>query len=173
MPPTFKRTLCAVLVALGSSIAGPAAMGQDPGSSGFDGADADRDGVVTPDEWDQFSSRLFDSVDRDGDGLASADELRQSFDSFDLNGDGVIEGRESPLVIILGDGDGDGRVSPDEFQAIDWNRKALDRDADGAISREEFRNARRDIYDRADFDRSVTLNRSEYEGAPSLTLFRF
>ena len=87
--------------------------------------------------------------------------------------DGVIDGNEAPLVIILGDDDRDGRVSPAEFDAIDWDRDSIDADGDGLVSREEFKNARRQVHDQADFDRSTTLGRSEYNGAPSLTLFRF
>jgi len=46
-------------------------------------------------------------------------------------------------------------------------------DGDGRLSRDEFRRAQREIHDEADFDRSTTLGRSEYNGSPSLTLFRF
>jgi EF hand len=173
MPPTFAARLHALLIMLAVATAGSSALGQDPGPSGFDQADANHDGIVDPDEWDQSSARLFDQIDTNGDGLASPAELGRSYDTFDYNHDGVIEGGESPLVIILGDTDGDGRVSPSEFDSINWTRKSLDSDGDGAVSRDEFRNARREIYDRADFDRSLTLNRSEYQGAPSLSLFQF
>lgn len=152
---------------------GPAVRGQEARAEGFARVDANHDGVIDRDEWEQFSSRLFEGIDRDGDGQASAEELGQSFVTFDYNQDDVIEGHEAPLIIILGDADGDGRVSRDEFAIIDWNRGSIDTDRNGALSREEFARAQRRIYDQADFDRSTTLGRSEFEAAPSFTLFRF
>lgn len=169
----LRATLVVLFVALPVALPASMTLGQDQSASGFDGADGNHDGAVDRDEWEQVGDRLFDQLDTDGDGLASPQELRRSFDSIDADHDGMIDGGESPLVIILGDTDGDDRVSPSEYQAIDWTRKPIDLDGDGAISRDEFRDARRQIYDRADYDRSVTLNRSEYEGAPSLSLFRF
>jgi len=172
LPTIAGQTLRAAMAVLFVAAAGSSALGQD-GTPGFDQADQNQDGVIDPAEWDRAGSRLFDRVDADSDGLASPQELGRSFDNFDANHDGMIDGRESPLVIILGDTDEDERVSPSEFQAIDWTRKSIDRNGDGAVSRDEFRDARRQIYDRADYDRSLTLNRSEYDGAPSLTLFKF
>ena len=167
-------SLC-TLLALGSATVSmaPAALAQDAGATGFDEVDANHDGVINLEEWDQFSSRLFDGIDKDGDGEGSPEELGQAFETFDYNQDGVIDGDEAPLIIILGDDDGDGRVSRDEFDSLDWTRDSIDANRDGRVSREEFGNARREVYDQADFDRSTTLGRSEYDGAPSLTLFRF
>jgi Ca2+-binding EF-hand superfamily protein len=165
--------LCTLLALLSGSAAGPTALAQDAGATGFDEADANHDGVINLEEWDQFSSRLFDGIDKDGDGEGSPEELGQAFETFDYNKDGVIDGNEAPLIIILGDDDGDGRVSRDEFDSLDWTRESIDANRDGRVSREEFGNARREVYERADFDRSTTLGRSEYNAAPSLTLFRF
>lgn len=173
LPTMVGRTLRAALVVLIAAFPPSMAQGQDPSAPGFEATDTNHDGTVDRDEWEQSGDRLFDQVDTDGDGLASPQELRRSFDGFDADHDGMIEGRESPLVVILGDSDGDDRVSPSEFQAIDWARPSIDRDGDGAVSRDEFRDARREIYDRADYDRSLTLNRSEFNGAPSLSLFKF
>ena len=150
-----------------------AVLAQGATAGGFDALDANQDGVIDQAEWEAFSARLFDRIDLDGDGQASAEELDDAFEAFDYNKDGMIDGHEAPLVIILGDDNGDGRVAPEEFNAIDWARDSIDVDADGRISREEFGKARREVYDRADFDRSATLGRSEFEAAPSLTLFRF
>jgi Ca2+-binding EF-hand superfamily protein len=152
---------------------GPAAPAEDAKAHSFNRVDANDDGVINQEEWDQFSSHLFDGIDKDGDGHGSPEELDQAFESFDYNEDGVIHGHEAPLVIILGDKDGDGRVNKDEFDSIDWKRSSIDTDGDGSVSRDEFRRAHRSIYDRADFDRSATLGRSEYDAAPSFTLFRF
>ena len=149
------------------------APAQDPEANAFERADANGDGVIDSDEWVQFGSRLFKKIDRDGDGAADAAELGAAFEAFDYNRDGVIDGSEAPLVIILGDVDGDGRVGREEFGAIDWRRDSIDADGDGLVTRKEFAHARRQIYDQADFDRSTTLGRSEYEAAPNLTLFRF
>ena len=141
--------------------------------SAFDAADTNDDDLIDQEEWDRFSSELFDDIDRDADGSASAEELDKAYESFDYNKDGVIDGEEAPLVIILGDADEDGQVTRKEFEAIDWNRPSIDADGDGRLSRDEFRRAQREIHDEADFDRSTTLGRSEYNGSPSLTLFRF
>ena len=162
--------MAAIVVALAMGRPAPAA---DPEASAFDRADTNQDGAIDADEWAQFSSGLFDRIDRDGDGAAGAAELDEAFETFDYNRDGVIDGDEAPLVIILGDADGDGLVGRDEFEAIDWTRASIDADGDGLVSRKEFADARRRIYDQADFDRSTTLGRSEYDAAPSFTLFRF
>jgi len=176
MRATLTAGLCALLALLIGSAAvsvTPATLAQEAGEMVFDAVDANNDGVINAEEWGQFSSRLFDGIDKDGDGQGSAEELDEAFETFDYNQDGVIDGNEAPLIIILGDGDGDGQVSPEEFETIDWARGSIDTDGDGRISREEFGNARSEVFDRADFDRSTTLGRSEYNGAPSLTLFRF
>lgn len=168
-----RAGLCAAAALAIGLGAGRPAPADDPETSAFDRADANRDGVIDSAEWAQFSSGLFDRIDRNGDGAADAAELDRAFDTFDYNRDGTIDGREAPLVVILGDADGDGRVGRDEFEAIDWGRRSIDSDGDGLVSRKEFANARRQIYDQADFDRSTTLGRSEYNAAPNLTLFRF
>jgi len=166
-------TLLALLIGSATVSMGPTALAQDAGATGFDEVDTNHDGVINLEEWDQFSSRLFDGIDKDADGEGSPEELGQAFETFDYNKDGVIDGDEAPLIIILGDDDGDGRVSPAEFDSINWTRDSIDANRDGRVSREEFGKARREVYDQADFDRSTTLGRSEYNGAPSLTLFRF
>jgi len=176
MRPTLATGLCslfALVIGCAMVCVAPTAFAQNAEASRFDQVDTNRDGVINQEEWDQFSSQLFDAIDKDGDGHGSAEELDEAFESFDYNKDGVIDGNEAPLVIILGDDDRDGRVSPAEFDAIDWDRDSIDADGDGLVSREEFKNARRQVHDQADFDRSTTLGRSEYNGAPSLTLFRF
>ena len=169
----MKLGLCAAAAIVIVLAAGRPAPASGPEAGAFDRADANQDGVIDAGEWEQFSSGLFDRVDRDGDGAASAAELDEAFETFDYNRDGVIDGRESPLVIILGDTDGDGLVGRDEFEAIDWTRASIDTDGDGLVSRKEFADARRRIYDQADSDRSTTLGRSELEAAPNFTLFRF
>ena len=162
--------LVAMLMALPA--AGPAeADGTAAGA--FEAADRNQDDLIDADEWDRFSAELFDGIDRDADGSASARELDEAYESFDYNKDGVIDGEEAPLVVILGDADDDGRVTRKEFEAIDWTHPQIDADGDGRLSEEEFRRARREVHDAADFDRSTTLGRSEYNGSPSLTLFRF
>lgn len=169
----MKLGLCPVAALVIVLAMGRPAPAADPEASAFDRADANQDGVIDADEWGQFSSGLFERIDQDGDGAASAAELDEAFETFDYNRDDVIDGSEAPLVIILGDTDGDGLVGRDEFDAIDWTRDSIDTDGDGLVSRKEFADARRRVYDQADFDRSTTLGRSEYDAAPRLTLFRF
>lgn len=165
--------LGALLALMIHAASGPMAQAQEAETNGFDRIDADGDEAIDAEEWKRFSAQLFDGIDKDGDGRASPEELDEAFETFDYNQDGVIDGHEAPLIIILGDTDEDGRVSREEFESIDWTRDSVDTDGDGSLSREEFHRAQGSIYDRADFDRSTTLGRSEYNEAPSFTLFRF
>ncbi len=165
--------LCVPLAMLFSVTGQRAALSQDAAATAFDGADANHDGAVSLQEWDGSSARIFDGIDTDKDGQGSPEELSQAFDTFDYNHDGVIDGREAPIIISLGDADGDGLVGPEEFKSIDWTRETIDSNRDGAVSRREFRDARRRVYNQADLDRDSSLTRNELEDAPRITLFRF
>ena len=172
------RVMLCVPLAMFFSVTGQRAAlsqdgGQEGGATAFDGADTNSDGAVTIEEWDGSSARIFDAVDTDKDGQGRAEELSQAFETFDYNHDGVIDGRESPIIITMGDTDGDGLVGPEEFKSIDWTRETIDSDGDGAVSRREFRDARRGIYTHADRDRDRSLSLQEFDDAARITLFRF
>ena len=165
--------LCLSLAMFLSVTGQRAALSQDAAATAFDGADANHDGAVSLQEWDGSSARIFDGIDTDKDGQGSPEELSQAFDTFDYNHDGVIDGREAPIIISLGDADGDGLVGPEEFKSIDWTRETIDSNRDGAVSRREFRDARRRIYTQADRDRDRSLSLQEFDDAARITLFRF
>lgn len=162
-----------VLVLVGCETTQRDTPNQIGGATAFDRADTNHDEVVDLEEWDQYSARLFDEIDKDGDGQASSEELARSFDSFDFNDDGVIDGREAPLVVALGDTDGDRLIGPEEFKSIDWTRETIDTDRDETVSWREFRAARREIFDPADRDRDRRLRRNELDEAATFTIFRF
>ncbi len=163
--------LCSALVLLLGACS--SARTADGDATAFDRADTNKDGVVDPGEWDQASFRLFEEVDVDGDGQLSPPELARAFEIFDYNEDGVIDGREAPIIIALGDVDGDGQVDEDEYRAIDWAQLSIDINRDEKVSAEEFRNGRRRIYSTADLDRDRRLRRVEIDDAARFTLFRF
>lgn len=149
------------------------ALTQTDDATGFSSADTNHDGIIDHKEWDQFSARLFGEIDKDGDGQGSSEELAQSFDTFDYNKDGVIDGREAPLIIVLGDASGDGVVDREEFNSINWTRETVDTNRDGTVSQREFSEARREVFNRADLDRDRRLRRHEFDDAATMTLFRF
>ena len=139
----------------------------------FDDSDTNHDGVVTLEEWDQSSGRLFDKFDTDRDGQGSPEELARAFDSFDHNHDGEIEGHEAPIIMALGDIDGDRLVGQEEFKSINWTRETIDTDRDGTVSRREFREARRTVFNSADLDRDGNLRRHELDDAATIFRLRF
>ncbi len=139
----------------------------------FDDSDTNHDGVVILEEWDQSSARLFDKFDTDRDGQGSPEELARAFDSFDHNHDGEIEGHEAPIAIALGDADGDRLVGREEFKSINWTRETIDTDRDGTVSRREFREARRTVFNSADLDRDGNLRRHELDDAATIFRLRF
>ena len=171
--PILWITLGLPLATLSCMTEQRAVPSQNGGVGAFDGADTNHDGVVTLEEWDQFSVRLFDEIDTDGDGQGSPGELARAFDSFDHNADGVIDGRETPIVIVLGDADGDRLVGPEEFKSINWTRETIDADRDGTVSQREFREARRTIFNSADLDRDRNLRRHELDDEATIFRIRF
>jgi Ca2+-binding EF-hand superfamily protein len=140
----------------------------------FAHADHDGDGAVTAAEWDGVGNAFFDAVDRDGSGFLEPDEMRDGFDTVDVDGDRAITPAEAGEVVYRWDADDDGRVSEDEFRAIDWSKTRLDLNGDGKISEEELRRERRAHFSAADRDRDGLFTRAELRaGTPQFTLFRF
>ncbi len=91
-----------------------------------------------PEPADTPSTREFEALDADGDGVLDQEEFEQAFDRFDLDDDGVIDAVESAAIVYEADADRDGVVTPEEFRAIDLSRLAADANLDGRISRQEL-----------------------------------
>jgi Ca2+-binding EF-hand superfamily protein len=104
----------------------------------FDKLDLDNDGLVTRSEAVEARARWFENVDADADGYLTLEEMSAQRRHGGAEGKaGRIERRFAKL-----DRDGDGRLSQAEFTAKSghWIDRA-DGDGDGAISREEWREA--------------------------------
>lgn len=113
---------------------------------------------------------LLDRLDTDGDGRITLDEAtaaRQTiFDRIDRNGDGSVDETEIEMIrqaiydraaaaeaaIAIGlrrlDGDGDGKVSAEEFEAGSAAFRLADRNGDGAVTPDEI-DFLRDLFGRA------------------------
>jgi Ca2+-binding EF-hand superfamily protein len=102
----------------------------------FDSYDQDKDGVLTPEEYNAVAKKQFGRVDSNGDGSVDEseyvygipegndDELaraKKRFAIMDRNGDGAATEEEfvgfGQQVIDLSDFDGDGKMTRDEFAA--------------------------------------------------------
>jgi Ca2+-binding EF-hand superfamily protein len=145
--------LLAALVVAGAGLAvaaqeGPMGPMQDqmgpmqmPGEMFFEAADADGDGKVTAEEFQQYRAERASGLDADGDGKISKEELTAHYERManariaamvdrqiarlDLDGDGMIGVGE--LAVGLETGGGGSRLFA-----------AADADGDGAVTREEF-----------------------------------
>jgi hypothetical protein len=71
-----------------------------------------------------------------------------------------------------GDADGDGGLSPAEFEQLDWARLSADLNRDGRISREEFYSSRGQLFLAADRDRDRRLGHREIDPV-RFPVFRF
>ena len=106
---------------------GPAFAGPAAGSLVVRFADIDRDGTVSTDEWRTH----LETVDPDGDGLIDAADLRPP----GLADDAPHAERMRQRMQQVLDQDGDGSVETEDLDAI---FSGLDRDSDGAVSRQEM-----------------------------------
>lgn len=141
-------TILGVAIALGLVALSPAAAdakgNHDRGERqmfDFSAADANADGILTEAEMDAYRAARFAAEDTDGDGLLSRDEMlatamKRAEQRMAARIDKMIEMRDS---------DGDGKIAADELVMQNMAKRMfvrLDRDKDGAISVEEFENAR-------------------------------
>lgn len=96
----------------------------------FNMADADKDGKVTQDEIDTARAERFAKYDADKDGKLSLEEF-----------DGLFREVAKPMSVRAFqflDPDGDGTITADELaEPLNGIVERLDRDGDGALSRED------------------------------------
>jgi Ca2+-binding EF-hand superfamily protein len=103
---------------------------------------------------------LFDRVDKNGDGVVARDEfLTTRADQFgirDRNGDGFIDSTD------LGER---ATARPRISQAMNAMITQFDLDKDGKVSKDEFVEGGVKVFDRADTDKSGSLDTKELESA--------
>lgn len=128
--------LCSLFLIVGAGAAAPSwGQSRDPLQM-LQNADANRDGVITREEFHAARSQMFDRLDRNRDGyLSSADALGRRMrggraaealqgmiTTFDANGDGRVSRAEfvnGPAWLFdLGDRNGDGRIDQAEMRAL-------------------------------------------------------
>lgn len=143
---TLKKT--AAVFVLGAAIAGSVVSVADAKGMGhggmmpemnFEAIDADKNGKITPEEFDAFRAAEFAKADTNGDGLLNADELAAKhladitaraaemsagmIDRMDENGDGQLSAEElakgprAPTIFERIDANEDGEISQDEVDA--------------------------------------------------------
>ncbi len=115
-------------------IAGIAMADSKRWESRFDRLDSNKDGKITAEEMDAFRSARFKAADRNGDGAISLAEHKAA----------VLARMEDRIAKHYArmDKNGDGRVTADEYGRKKRSFfERLDRDKDGAISREEAEKA--------------------------------
>ena len=132
--------------------------------------DKDGDGAVSREEY-KGTDAVFARLDADGDGTVSGEEAARSarymmlimwdlvdrealFKALDANADGSISAEEmkaAPLAEIMAKAMKGARaqLAGGGGQAAGWVQR-LDKDGDGKLSREEFPEQRRDMFDRLD-----------------------
>ena len=101
--------------------------------------DVNEDGVVSRDEFDQGADAIFTELDRNGDGALSDDELPRFRGPRRGHGPGMGRGQFAGMIVArAADGDRDGEVANDEWQAF---LGSLEVEAGGAISEDSLRAA--------------------------------
>ncbi len=142
-----------------------------PPSAAFGWVDANADGAVEVEEWNEAGGKVFESLDTDSGGSISPAELEAGFDSLDLDRDGVIENGEADIPNL--DTDGDGVISRAEWRG-DIIHQNLDIDGDGSVSRAEFDAHQRQIFASEDLNDDSRIDRVDLTpDAKRFTLFRF
>jgi len=136
--------------------------------------DADKDGVITREEFRAMHDRMFDKLDANRDGKVSAEEMRAHHgEEFNVRiagpgghpGPGEMRweshagpggpGQDVRVVRHAGDGPGD-----------------LDANKDGKVSFDEFARPMREHFDEADKNDNGFLDKDEMEGLDHTFVFR-
>lgn len=134
----MKKTASFVFAALGfcTAILGAADAQSAPGTALLDRLDTNGDGALTRDEIAAARERLFERLDFNRDGNLDAEEVGRFQDA--------VMDRAVALQILLGaqwrrmDSDADGTVSREEFRSRASFFDLIDRDGDGRLSSAEF-----------------------------------
>ena len=126
--------VCAGVLAAALSGTACAQMRGSPGQM-LEKADANKDGVVTREEYHEARMAMFAKLDR--------------------NDDGFIDQEDAPKFRRRGNGDGGERM--------DALKQELDRDSDGRISREEFANGPLLVFEKADSNKDGKLDSAEID----------
>lgn len=125
------------LLVIGVLVASTAgAQARERAGMSLDRADTNSDGVVSRDEFSNARAEQFASRDRNGDGF---------IDKNDLTGRAARRGRGQ--------------------QAMEAIVKQLDSSGDGKVAKSEFVDGGAKLFDRADADKSGTLDKQEIESA--------
>ena len=138
----YRLSISLIAAALFAASPAHAQTGENA-TRGFEGADANRDGVVTRDEYRAARARAFDRIDRNGDGWLDDRDLPKRRMARRRAGE-----RIEPMLARL-DGNRDGRVDKAEFVGAMAAFDRLDTDGDGELSREEMDAAREEAAARA------------------------
>lgn len=149
----MRTLLFALILVLGTLDA----SAQTRRSMRFAPMDANRDGVITRQEW-RGTARSFDRHDWNGDGILSGDEVRPAAgrDDEDEDDEAGFEAGER------------------QYDFVDWTPRgfvALDHNRDGRITRDEWR-FKLDGFRRADHNRDGALSRAEFLGDANADLDR-
>ncbi len=146
--------------------------------------DADQDGLITQDEWQQvfanhdengdnrLSKSEIESIAVEGDGAEVSDsnqERLEAFNRLDVNRNNVIDSSEWPgkdEAFSYLDANQSGSLNREEFLSRSgrfWNQpfENLDFDADGIIERSEWLDSG-ESFDRLDRDRNGIVERREF-----------
>ncbi|MEO1018133.1 MAG: hypothetical protein AAFY56_10620 [Pseudomonadota bacterium] len=132
-------------------------------------ADQDADGLITEEEWRDFTDREFSRLDVDADGQIGPDEAPTTAFINDNDGDRILQKSEAPTVVGLADADGDGNVTVDELDDVYAKSREFDADGSGTIDQDEYTAGRQAKFDQFDLNDDGVIDPSEYR----FTLLRF
>jgi Ca2+-binding EF-hand superfamily protein len=124
-------------------------------------ADADGDGVITREEWEQF----FRNHDNNKDGRLTSEEVPQS-KSWDESDEAASPDYGRTFAFERLDGNKNDVIERSEWPGTDRAFKRMDGNRDGVLSREEFmsRNGRfwNELFKNLDFDGDRLISHSEW-----------
>jgi Ca2+-binding EF-hand superfamily protein len=111
-----------------------------------------------------FAQRMLDNADANKDGVITREEYQKSrlemFDKLDRNDDGYIDSEDAPKFRRRNGGGGGERMEAMKAE--------LDQDKDGRVSREEFANGPMLAFEKADTNRDGQLDQKEIEAFKEL-----
>jgi len=129
---TFSVVICVTAIV---GLSGNASAYEE---SRFLGIDRNADNMISPDEVDAYRARLFDIYDMNGDGRIAYEEYVEAESlrpvTAPANSEVPVPGEYREM-----DSNGDTMVTLEEAKAAGQMRlKALDKDGDGMVSKDEF-----------------------------------